>query len=178
MTKLVTLSSHTIGTLRRSLTGIHVGIYVDPDVPNVSVQGRWGSKRHCVTIFNISLVWIICPVTVIQSCVFQHPSSTDQCACRGLWVVGYHWFFIRHVKRMDGVSKIFSPTSISGRISNNSRGTSNRGGISDIISSYPTPKIMLMLIQPHYEYELHKNRHTWTDQMWMIAAKQPFLHLL
>lgn len=19
--------------------------------------------------------------------------------------------------------------------------------------------------QPHYEYELHKNRHTWTDQM-------------
>lgn len=79
---------------------------------------------------------------------------------------------------MDGMSKIFSPTSISSRTSNNSHGTRNRGGISVIISSYPTPKIMLMLIQAHYELELHKNRHTWTDRMWMIAAKQPFLHLL
>lgn len=80
---------------------------------------------------------------------------------------------------MDGWGvQIFSPTSISGRISNNSRGSSIRGGISVIISSYPTPKIMLTLIQPRYEYELHKNRHTWTDRMWMIAAKQPFLHLL
>lgn len=48
MTKLVTLSSHAIGTLRTSLTGIHVWIYVDLDVPTVSVQGRWGSKHHCV----------------------------------------------------------------------------------------------------------------------------------
>lgn len=109
-------------------------------------------------------------------CFNTHPQLNGVHAEESMWVVGYDWFFIRHVKWTDGVSKIFSPTSISGRMSNNSLGTSNRGGISVIISSYPTPKIMLMLIQPHYEHELHKNRHTWTDQMWMMQNSHFYIY--